>query len=74
MDELTEEEEKVLEIINAECEISNRTSIYRLYIEREIENRLGKRVNAYSLIENLIYLGKIIVTSYGNKCFIKPVE
>ena len=73
MNELTEEEEKALEIINAECEYSNRTSIYRPYIERVIENRLGK-VNAYALIENLIYLGKVIVTSYGNRCFIKPVE
>ena len=73
MEELTEEEERALEIINSECEISNYTSIYRPYIERVIENRLGN-INAYSLIENLIYLGKVIVTSNGNKSYIKPVE
>ncbi|MEM7825544.1 MAG: hypothetical protein QW412_01640 [Candidatus Aenigmatarchaeota archaeon] len=75
MDELTELEEKVLDIINYESEMSKTGSVYWGYLERVIRNRLGENVYPKALIENLLYLGKVIYTDRSQKgYFIKPTS
>lgn len=71
-------EEKVLDLINVE---SNGEPIYRDVIERKIANLIfyskeNPRLAARSIIDELIYKGKIISVSYDFQKggYIKTVE
>jgi hypothetical protein len=74
MRKLTILEEKALEIINWESEKSKDGTVYKPYVERKIRDYLGLHVNASSLIENLIYKGKVIFISEDGESYIQPKE